>query len=319
MPITNFATYGIPFLDLEMDAPVLVEHFRHAIALNEGRPLFAPTLWKSKAHSSNSQASFLEAWFFGYHKDVGGGNPRRGLALWPLQWMLLSAIDKGLGLTEANHRHPILFPDRKEPLSMPHEPAMVMYDMMSHHAASGLYRLLLHETSPTFQLEPRNYRSSLTTPADYTGVVTSRVSIHASAYLQFNISSQFRIQIYRWKWFRNFVRDRARAIPLLPPWWEIETEKNIRQHTMPVRQMRMLIFGEVGIGKLELINSAFSQHATPPARPDNINQLITLDGNPLIGVHYSPGSATDSMDTIKELIEGYTKKTDLEDQLHAIW
>lgn len=315
-PVTNFVYHGIPFLDLEQDAPILVKHFRHALALNEGRPPFAPTLWQSNAHSSNVGGSFLEAWFFGYHTDVGGGNPFRGLALWPLQWMLASAIEHGLELND--NKHAILFGGDLHTIPMAHE-NMKMYDMLAQHAAGARYRLRLHEENWYIQTQPRNYRATLTTP-DYTDN-NSRVSIHPSSYLQFNISSQFRIQIYEWKWFRNFVRDRARAMPVIDaPWWEAETEKNMLQHVLPVRQIRMLIFGKSGIGKLNLINSAFSQHATPPKEPQNINESITIEGNNLVDLHFSPGfGAIDTLDSVTKFIEGYTRETDVDKQLHAIW
>lgn len=318
----------MPFIDLEQDAPRLVQHFRHALALNEGRAPFAPTLWQSNAHSSNTDASFLEAWFFGYHTDVGGGNPRRGLALWPLQWMLAAAIDKGLVLNQTSYKQLILFTGKQHPLNMPHEPDMQMYDMMSHHAASGRYRILLHETDGYMQTEPRNYRPSLTpqnysptlNPASYyTGVPSPRVSIHASAYLLFNISSQFRLQLYAWKWFRNFVRDHARAIPILPPWWELETEKNILAHSLPARQMRMLIFGKAGIGKLDLINNAFSPGAAAITQPKQITDPVVLDGNKLIQVYFAPGFTIDSLATVTTFVANYTGKTEVEDQLHVIW
>lgn len=324
--LINTLNHQMPFIELEQDAPRLVQHFRHALAINEGRPHFSPTLWKSNAHSTNTDASFLEAWFFGYHTDVGGGNPRRGVALWPLQWMMSCAVEKGLVLDANHYKSSILFTGALTTVNMPHQPSMKMYDMMKHHAADGSYRLLLNETSSWAQFEPRNYGNSLTTPP-YTGVINSRVFVHPSAYLQFNISSSFRIQLYEWKWFHSFVRNRLRAIPNGVPWWEAETEKNILMEILPLRQMRLLIFGAAGAGKLALINEAFGENnggqlGVPVVPPTNIKTPMKITGNDLMEVHFSngfPPGGTDTFGNVQTFISDFLSKTNIEDQLHAIW
>lgn len=72
---------------------------RHALILNEDRKNFIPecmypefglkVLWES---------SFLQTWFLGAHIDTGGSVSKDGLALYPLQWMLLESKSKGLVL-----------------------------------------------------------------------------------------------------------------------------------------------------------------------------------------------------------------------------
>jgi hypothetical protein len=68
----------------------LVEHARHALALDEIRASFQPTLWTS-AHPDLKQV-----WFPGVHCDVGGGYRETGLSDGALQWMIDEA--KALGL-----------------------------------------------------------------------------------------------------------------------------------------------------------------------------------------------------------------------------
>lgn len=182
LPPVESVGYGMPMPDFLQDAPHLVKHFRHAVALNESRPFFFPSLWNNTAHLSNTGASFLEAWFFGYHVDLGGSNAQRGLALWPLQWMLTCAIGEGLVLDSSYYKHPILFPREVQPVNMPHQPYMKMTDMMKHHAADGRYRLLLHEPTPMLQVENRDYRGHLTTSAPG-AAVAPQVYLHPAAYL----------------------------------------------------------------------------------------------------------------------------------------
>ncbi|KAF3917666.1 hypothetical protein AA313_de0208303 [Arthrobotrys entomopaga] len=39
-----------------------------------------------------------EAWFFGNQLDLNGTRPKNGLSLWPLQWLVVEALQKGLVL-----------------------------------------------------------------------------------------------------------------------------------------------------------------------------------------------------------------------------
>ncbi|MFN0075818.1 MAG: DUF2235 domain-containing protein [Prosthecobacter sp.] len=66
---------------------------RHAVAIDERRAFFRQNRWER----SNDQ-DVKEVWFAGVHSDIGGGyeKEKSGLALLPLEWMLLEARDKGL-------------------------------------------------------------------------------------------------------------------------------------------------------------------------------------------------------------------------------
>lgn len=59
---------------------------RHAVALDEMRGPFSPTLWDPAALSPNQDVE--QVWFAGSHMDVGGGHTDRGLADITLEWML---------------------------------------------------------------------------------------------------------------------------------------------------------------------------------------------------------------------------------------
>ena len=82
----------------------LVEGGRHAVALDERRVHFMPTLWRN-VHALNTEAGhdpysedapYQEKWFPGDHGSVGGGGAERGLSNAALHWVLKGALDFGL-------------------------------------------------------------------------------------------------------------------------------------------------------------------------------------------------------------------------------
>lgn len=69
-----------------------VECARHAVAIDERRASFFPTLWSNAdAHKDAKQV-----WFPGVHSDVGGGYPETGLSDGALKWMIDEATAGGL-------------------------------------------------------------------------------------------------------------------------------------------------------------------------------------------------------------------------------
>jgi len=71
---------------------------RHALAIDEHRDEFVPTLWTGACPPG---CDIRQVWFAGAHSDVGGGYPERRLADIPLRWMADEAIAAGLELDEA--------------------------------------------------------------------------------------------------------------------------------------------------------------------------------------------------------------------------
>jgi nucleoid-associated protein YgaU len=79
---------------------------RHAVAIDERRKDFAPTLWDNidalnKAAGFRSDAynaPYQQKWFPGVHSAVGGGGERRGLSDQALDWVLDGARAAGLTL-----------------------------------------------------------------------------------------------------------------------------------------------------------------------------------------------------------------------------
>ena len=68
-----------------------IEHGRQALAIDEERADFPPTLW-------DEREGIKQVWFPGAHGDVGGGYDNHGLADAALEWMVQEVNDLAAGL-----------------------------------------------------------------------------------------------------------------------------------------------------------------------------------------------------------------------------
>jgi hypothetical protein len=90
------------FAFLETDLRINDTHAYHALAIDEHRPAFKPTLWQKVVPPSGDTPSprdFFDVeqrWFVGAHANVGGGYENDLLAQRPLEWMIGKAIEHGL-------------------------------------------------------------------------------------------------------------------------------------------------------------------------------------------------------------------------------
>jgi uncharacterized protein (DUF2235 family) len=81
-----------------------VQSARHAVATDERRLDFAPSIWENLDEmnalaGSSSEADntpYQEKWFSGVHSAIGGGGDRRGLSDLALEWVLTGARLAGL-------------------------------------------------------------------------------------------------------------------------------------------------------------------------------------------------------------------------------
>lgn len=89
----NEKKYG--FHDTKISSFVLNAY--HALAIDEKRKPFRPTIWKTKKGRKNS----AQVWFAGVHSDVGGGYQDAGLSDKALLWMVEKAEACGLALNRA--------------------------------------------------------------------------------------------------------------------------------------------------------------------------------------------------------------------------
>jgi len=81
-----------------------MEHAYHALAIDERRKPFKPTLWERPA---GWNGTLEQAWFCGVHTNVGGSCRRDGLANEALHWMVEKAEGHGLAF-DAEYLQPFL-------------------------------------------------------------------------------------------------------------------------------------------------------------------------------------------------------------------
>jgi len=77
----------------------IVRNAFHAVAVDEQRASFTPTLW-TVTGSSSPDLRIEQAWFPGVHADVGGGYQETGLSDGALDWMLRKAMSCGARFDE---------------------------------------------------------------------------------------------------------------------------------------------------------------------------------------------------------------------------
>jgi uncharacterized protein (DUF2235 family) len=78
-----------------------VKHAFHAIAIDECRKAFTPTLWNAQGLAGQV---LEQVWFPGVHADVGGGYANTSLSDIALRWMVRRAAGCGLAVDEAKLR-----------------------------------------------------------------------------------------------------------------------------------------------------------------------------------------------------------------------
>jgi hypothetical protein len=72
--------------------PKVVKVALHALAADEKRSDFSPSIWKEAENDQHMQ----QRWFAGVHANVGGGYPNDGLANCALDWFVSEAKKHGL-------------------------------------------------------------------------------------------------------------------------------------------------------------------------------------------------------------------------------
>ncbi len=85
------------FHDLTLGSTV--QHAYHALAIDEKRRLFQPTLWQQSSTVANNPyhpQKMEQRWFPGVHSNVGGGYADSGLSDIALNWLLNKANEAGL-------------------------------------------------------------------------------------------------------------------------------------------------------------------------------------------------------------------------------
>jgi uncharacterized protein (DUF2235 family) len=97
------------FLDTSLSRAV--EYAFHALAVDEHRGPFAPTLWDSQPDPAQT---VQQVWFAGAHSDVGGGYQETGLSDHALLWMIDAAKTAGLEFDDHVMEVLTVHPDHKQ-------------------------------------------------------------------------------------------------------------------------------------------------------------------------------------------------------------
>ena len=98
--VPNVSRHDFDFL--ETDLRINDTHAYHALAIDEHREAFRPTLWTQNASAPSAAPDMRDfphieqRWFVGAHANVGGGYPNDLLAQAPLMWMMSKAAQHGL-------------------------------------------------------------------------------------------------------------------------------------------------------------------------------------------------------------------------------
>ena len=100
IPVGNIADISsTSYHFLETDLRINIDRAYHALAIDENRKKFAPTLWVKPVGSTYPDRPLAEVeqrWFVGAHANVGGGYVDDILAQRPLQWLMGKAREHGL-------------------------------------------------------------------------------------------------------------------------------------------------------------------------------------------------------------------------------
>lgn len=113
-----------------------VEHAVQALAIDERRGPYQPTLWTAPAGAAAlpEGRTCLQVWFPGVHSDVGGGYPERGIGDLALDFVMRRAVEAGLLVDPARPLPPV---DLSDPLPPQHESFDRFWRKVSEPFADG--------------------------------------------------------------------------------------------------------------------------------------------------------------------------------------
>jgi uncharacterized protein (DUF2235 family) len=144
----------------------IVKFARHAVAIDEKRASFAPTLWSTH----DPKTDFKQIWFPGVHCDVGGGYSETGLSDGALEWMMNEAKAPGCDLKFHPDISRQLKPDPLGPM---------------HDSYSGVFKALKTKPRPAPLMETNSadihqstkdrYQTPTLTLGDYWPTLTLKV------------------------------------------------------------------------------------------------------------------------------------------------
>ncbi|MDR3713128.1 MAG: DUF2235 domain-containing protein [Puia sp.] len=133
-----------------------VDFAYHALAVDERRALFKPTLWQESTNTKLGTTQIMEQrWFPGVHCNIGGGYTDRGLSDTTLAWMIEKA--KGIGLYFDPAETATIHPDYKGELRDSFTPL--------YWLSGRIWRDVMKRTDTHEQIDESVYARHLAIPA----------------------------------------------------------------------------------------------------------------------------------------------------------
>jgi len=109
VPLTGASVVNEPIVGFhDTTLGDLVEHAAQALAVDEKRGPYLPTLWTQAANAAAiAGQSVLQVWFPGVHSDIGGGYADKGIGNLTWDFMMGQASERGL-VIDPNQKTPPL-------------------------------------------------------------------------------------------------------------------------------------------------------------------------------------------------------------------
>ena len=258
-----------------------IQHLRHAVALHEDRKgltpeyIFPEEFYRTALHETGR--SLLQAHFIGNHLDMGGASKKAGLALYPLQWMLLEAKACGLAMAFdggarewADTRNPlaVVFPKltgrKANPWTCKTANSIVvpMQDIRDvHEQDHGDYIIKMNTATGSIRL--KKTRAPFTADGRLQGFcdwAPQGTIIHPSVYLLLDERLNIALETKELKLQRHIESWRERMLGTTPdgivnPGFWLDDEDS--GEVLNPGAIRVLVCGNTGVGKSTLINKTF--------------------------------------------------------------
>ncbi|KAK1759979.1 hypothetical protein QBC47DRAFT_458153, partial [Echria macrotheca] len=339
-----------------------IGHMRHAVGLNENRKHFQPeTIYPNLSDRASGlvKRSIVQAWFIGAHMDMGGSNKEDGLALYPLQWMLIEAQKLGLCLEFAGNyggrtglTNPLRIVGLESRNDEDEEKAwsctvkngivVTMHDMRSVHDPDGehgtRYTIRTHQRKATGW--PKRLHQPFGLEGDLIGYceyAPQGTIIHPSVYLLRDEYSNGSLNLPMFGFTTGehpVSRLRETMLGTTP------VGRGLTGYVMPNMgfwnqnpsslkdpgAIRVLVCGNCGVGKSTLINTVFGAEVTTTSDRErgrhDIRQELTNAQRPDLKVHDSGGFEAGTANQFHD-VEGFLREKsaelDIDRRLHFIW
>lgn len=325
-------------------------NIRQALAFNESRSAYLPEVYQTPGEVEMKGRTLIQAWFVGAHADMVGGSQHDGLSLYPLQWIIIEAIEAGLTVrsdakeVEKDSSLALAFPHfqgqaptlgsgEQIEWNMPYSNgiSVIMYDLASLHSKSdsdkdsSTHTVRINDQSALISSSRKAFQNRVTLigwqPAAAYGTI-----IHPSLYCVMDryprISEQARFKDAKEElatFQENNMKDNDAPVP---PWLA-----DMQLQASGVKAFRILVCGKTGVGKSTLINKVFGVEMTEESNTyaqgvHDINKAFESTNHPGLLIHDSRGWQAGSdreLELIAKFLRHRAFQKDPAEALHVIW